>query len=52
MLRPFPLENMKKVGYHNPIVSKKMLNNDRIGLKYTIVFPFFEVDSIPLQNIY
>ena len=23
----------KKIGYHNPILSKKMLNNYKIGLK-------------------
>ena len=33
MLWPFPLENMKKIGYYNPILSKKMLNSYKIGLK-------------------
>ena len=33
MLWPFPLENMKKIGYDNPILSKKTLNNCKIGLK-------------------
>ena len=27
MLWPFPLENMKKIGYHNPTLSKEILNN-------------------------
>ena len=52
MLFSFPLENMKKIGYHNPILSKKMLSNYKIGLKWTILFLFFEVDSISLQNMY
>ena len=33
MLWPFPLENMKKIGHHNPILSKEMLSNYKTGLK-------------------
>lgn len=35
--------NTDKIGFENPILSKSTLTNDKIALKYTVLFLFMDI---------
>ena len=40
------MQNRHKIGYENPILSESTLTNDKIALKYTVLFLLFDADLI------
>jgi len=41
------MQNRHKIGYKNPILSESTLTNDKIALKYTVLFLFMDVGLTP-----